>query len=401
MILQTQNARPATLFLHDGILRNYLSKLGEHAKDAAVYWKYGCWFYEQKTRSQVLINSSWDDPGAEAGPGTIHIEAWGDQTDDLVRVLIETLRSIPLAQRPEITGTPSLDARAQSVSTIAIEARFASSRQVQTIKIKDLVFGEIMKDFFVSYTHADRSWAEWIAWQLEEAGHSTVIDVWDFRAGSNFVLEMQKAASIADRTIAVLSQNYLESSFTASEWAAAFAQDPQGRKRKLIPIRVAPCDLTGILKPIVYLDLLGLPEKDARAALLGAFSERNKPPSAPAFPGREEARPAHAFPGPTNSGFEPIAETLLSKADAAKHVCDPGIRISQQKRMALIQQLSELAVQQFNMLIFAAKPPAGLIPPMPAPQGDRAFALLSWAEGPGGCSVVAIQELLATLTNPQ
>ena len=39
-------------FLHDGILRNYLSKLGKHAKDAAIYWKYGCWFYEKRTRSQ-------------------------------------------------------------------------------------------------------------------------------------------------------------------------------------------------------------------------------------------------------------------------------------------------------------------------------------------------------------
>jgi hypothetical protein len=29
-------------FLHEGVQRNYLSKLGEHAKDAAIYWKYGC-----------------------------------------------------------------------------------------------------------------------------------------------------------------------------------------------------------------------------------------------------------------------------------------------------------------------------------------------------------------------
>jgi hypothetical protein len=40
-----------------------------------------------------------------------------------------------------------------------------------------------MKDFFVSYNKADKSWAEWIAWQLEEAGYSTVLQGWDFRAG--------------------------------------------------------------------------------------------------------------------------------------------------------------------------------------------------------------------------
>jgi hypothetical protein len=42
-----------------------------------------------------------------------------------------------------------------------------------------------------------------------------VIQAWDFRAGANFVLEMQQAAATAERTIAVLSQKYLESSFTA------------------------------------------------------------------------------------------------------------------------------------------------------------------------------------------
>jgi hypothetical protein len=54
-----------------------------------------------------------------------------------------------------------------------------------------------MKDFFISYTKADQAWAEWIAWKLEEAGYSTVIQAWDFRPGSNFVLEMQRAASTA------------------------------------------------------------------------------------------------------------------------------------------------------------------------------------------------------------
>ena len=69
-------------------------------------------------------------------------------------------------------------------------------------------------DFFVSYNKADRSWAEWTAWQLEEEGYTTAIQAWDFRPGSNFVLEMQKAASNAERTIAVLSQDYLDAEFT-------------------------------------------------------------------------------------------------------------------------------------------------------------------------------------------
>ena len=52
-----------------------------------------------------------------------------------------------------------------------------------------------MADFFVSYNSADRSWAEWIAYQLEAAGYTTTIQAWDFRPGSNFVLDMQRAAT--------------------------------------------------------------------------------------------------------------------------------------------------------------------------------------------------------------
>jgi phage replication-related protein YjqB (UPF0714/DUF867 family) len=37
------------------------------------------------------------------------------------------------------------------------------------------------RDFFISYTGADRAWAEWIAVQLEAAGYSTVLQAWDFR----------------------------------------------------------------------------------------------------------------------------------------------------------------------------------------------------------------------------
>ena len=81
------------------------------------------------------------------------------------------------------------------------------------------------KDFFISYNKADRYWGEWIAWQLEEAGFSVVIQAWDFRPGSNFVLEMQKAATEAERTIAVLSNDYLDALYTQPEWAAAFVQE--------------------------------------------------------------------------------------------------------------------------------------------------------------------------------
>lgn len=66
-------------------------------------------------------------------------------------------------------------------------------------------------DFFVSYTQADRAWAVWIAWVLEEAGYRVLIQAWDFVPGSNWVKRMQDGTARAARTIAALSDEYLES----------------------------------------------------------------------------------------------------------------------------------------------------------------------------------------------
>src|SRR5258708_14020392 len=96
------------------------------------------------------------------------------------------------------------------------------------------------KDFFISYTGADKQWAEWIAWHLEAAGYSCVLQAWDFHPGGNFVLDMNRATQQANRTIAVLSPDYFASRFTAAEWAAAFHRDPTGELALLFPFRVRP-----------------------------------------------------------------------------------------------------------------------------------------------------------------
>lgn len=142
------------------------------------------------------------------------------------------------------------------------------------------------KDFFISYNKADKQWATWIAWVLEQADYNVVIQAWDFRPGSNFVLEMQKAATEAKRTIAVLSPNYIQSSFTQPEWATAFVKDPRGETKTLVPVVVEKCDAEGLLGPIVHINLTGLSEEAAREKLLAGLAPgRSKPIVSPSFPG--------------------------------------------------------------------------------------------------------------------
>ena len=143
-----------------------------------------------------------------------------------------------------------------------------------------------MKDFFISYNKADKAWAEWIAWVLEEAKYTTVLQAWDFRPGSNFVLDMDKATKEAERTMTVLSPDFVDSVlYTQPEWFAALARDPKGEKGILVPVMVRQCNLEGLLAQIVYIDLVGLDEPAAKTALLdGVKRGRAKPTTKPSFP---------------------------------------------------------------------------------------------------------------------
>ncbi|SPB14775.1 hypothetical protein NOV72_02007 [Caballeronia novacaledonica] len=171
-----------------------------------------------------------------------------------------------------------------------------------------------MTDFFISYTHADADWAQWIGYVLEEEGFSVVIQAWDFRPGSNFVLEMQKAADSAKRTVMVLSPDYLQSPFASPEWAAAFGQDPQGQEMKLVPAMVRKCDPPGLFKSIVQIRTVGLDEGAARQALIdGINQKRAKPSTRPRFPGTAAQVPHKDFPGPSTRDVEPV---VASRADS-------------------------------------------------------------------------------------
>jgi TIR domain len=146
-------------------------------------------------------------------------------------------------------------------------------------------------DFFVSYTSVDRAWAEWIAWQLEEAGYRPLIDVSAFRPAHNIVLGMHWGTIRAKRMIAVLSPAYFGSPSAAAEWTAMLADDPTNTSGKVVPVRVCDFKPPGLFGPLKYIDLVRKAEADARRELLAGI--RVEPvvlTRAPRFPGRRKAK---------------------------------------------------------------------------------------------------------------
>jgi TIR domain len=153
-----------------------------------------------------------------------------------------------------------------------VETLDNSGGYVGVLKLTPGFEGQAVKDFFISYSSADRGWAEWIGWQLEEAGYSVVIRTRDFEPGQDFTTEMNRALREAEQTLAVLTPKYLESQFMKDEWTAAFAQ------RNLLPVRAAEFSVEGLLNAHVYIDLVGKGEAEARETLLaGVKRERGGP----------------------------------------------------------------------------------------------------------------------------
>jgi TIR domain/Tetratricopeptide repeat len=145
-------------------------------------------------------------------------------------------------------------------------------------------------DYFVSHAGAERAWAEWVAWQLTDAGYIVELDVWDWPVGQNFMLAMSDALARCDRVLALFSAAYFERSrYTTEEWTAALLHGPDRDQGRLVPVRVenVPAEnMPGVLRPLIFCDLFGLDAPEARRVLLEAVKGSARPDGEPVFPGR-------------------------------------------------------------------------------------------------------------------
>src|SRR3954451_9493087 len=142
-------------------------------------------------------------------------------------------------------------------------------------------------DFFISHAGRDTAWAEWLAWQLQQAGYTVELDVWDWAPGEDFVTRMSAALESADRLLAVCTEAYFASAFGGAELRAAFAGSAAAQGR-IVPVLVEPVTLPALYAPLIHLDLSGLDEA-AAAARLRARLAGVRPASPPPFPHRDPA----------------------------------------------------------------------------------------------------------------
>jgi TIR domain-containing protein len=147
-------------------------------------------------------------------------------------------------------------------------------------------------DFFISHAGRDTAWAEWLGWQLQQAGWTVELDVWDWAPGQDFVARMaaaleSAALESADRLLAVCTEAYFASAFGGAELRAAFAGSAAAEGR-IVPVLIEPVTLPALYAPLIQLDLTGLDEATAAARLRTRLAGV-RPTCPPPFPHRDPA----------------------------------------------------------------------------------------------------------------
>lgn len=229
-----------------------------------------------------------------------------EQTDRTLFPVItprHVLRDLPIAQSIPPYGLS--ESRLPSVAR-AISVRMRSGSPLSVTP--DNGYEPLDERLFISYASADRAWAEWVAWQLEDAGYAVELDLWHWSAGDDFVERLDQALG-RGRIVALFSRAYFDTEQSTLDGVSAVL----AAGARLVPVRiddaVPPPFLSGLVAP----NLSWLDEEEAQAALLRAVAgPLGTPSSAPSYQGAAGSR-GSGTAGPRLPGSLPQVWNLLPR----------------------------------------------------------------------------------------
>jgi hypothetical protein len=114
---------------------------------------------------------------------------------------------------------------------------------------------EFQYDAFVSYSHKDSAWVrETLLPCLEGQKLRVCIDFRDFQPGMASLVNMENAVERSRKTLIILTPAWVESEWTAFESLLIQSDDPAGRRARMIPLRLKPCEPPKRIAMLTYVD---------------------------------------------------------------------------------------------------------------------------------------------------
>ena len=239
-------------FLHEGILRGLLSKLGTKAGNAAVYWKYGCWFHEVQTASQILVRSELDPA---SGRGSVSLRALGERPRELLEIVLKEALSMPIGQPPEIQRSWETSASSRKESTpegeITERSTGRESRGLESLKVSEHpdLPSTGKPAIYISYAWGDdttnagrerQATVDGLCAMLAKSGYEVVKDDRELRHG-DWISAFMKAIGRGDHVLVILSEKYLRSPYCMTELFHIYSRslgDKEDFLNRVIPVVV-------------------------------------------------------------------------------------------------------------------------------------------------------------------
>jgi len=153
-----------------------------------------------------------------------------------------------------------------------------------------------MAKIFVSHNSADKDWANWIGFVLEDLGHEPAIDRWEIGPGGDIGAWMDQKLADADHCLCVCSPNYFGKLYSDWERRSALWVSKTERPGFVFPVLVEKCELPPLMAPILQCRLFEATDEAKAVELLKSYLQPDgRPTSRPAFPARTKGSPP-AFP---------------------------------------------------------------------------------------------------------
>jgi hypothetical protein len=176
-------------------------------------------------------------------------------------------------------------------------------------------------DVFISYSSRDKAWVRGeLLKRIEKAGLKAFIDFRDFTRGAPSIKEMERGVLKCQKTLLILTPNYLKSEWCEFESLMAARLTTANRKRRLIPIIKTPCKKPLRIGALTHIDFTDGADLDlAWRQLLTALGKPPEP-EPPKAPQRDDWLLAHPYPMPPNFTGRVAERAMLTRwleADAA------------------------------------------------------------------------------------
>jgi internalin A len=235
-------------FLHDGILRRFLSDIGRLAGPHALYWRYGVCFHDANTRSRARVDAMLDADG----PGKITIETRGPGASELCQQLVKKFEEIRIGEAPQIERDDNAPA--------TLPQRMPEDTETPAIVPAPIPLSPQQKPIvYLSYARGGKDRPELKAFAIElqrslEADFDVRRDDGATRSGdriSEFMREIGRGA----RVLVLLSDPYLRSPYCMRELLHLYhrhLENAQELQKHVLPL-VLDADLTSSAKQrLVY-----------------------------------------------------------------------------------------------------------------------------------------------------